>query len=128
MLGILDLDPAGGDPYPAHVGHFGERHGLRQRDERDGGAASGATGSSGGSGSAGSSTGATATGGATGGATHSPTPNSAASPTPNLTGAPGAGGGGTAGLQDIMLFGLGGAAILAGAGSIAYRRRLTRGR
>ena len=54
------------------------------------------------------------------------TPISAASPTPNLTGAPGAGGGGTAGLQDTMLFGLGGTAILAGAASIAYRRRLTR--
>jgi hypothetical protein len=42
--------------------------------------------------------------------------------------APAAGGGGTAGLQDALLFGLGGAAILAGAGSIAYRRRITRRR
>jgi hypothetical protein len=40
--------------------------------------------------------------------------------------APPTGGGGTAGLQDGLLFGLGAAAILAGAGSIVYRRRLTR--
>ncbi|HEY4465665.1 MAG TPA: LPXTG cell wall anchor domain-containing protein [Streptosporangiaceae bacterium] len=44
------------------------------------------------------------------------------------TGAPAAGGGGTAGMQDGLLFGLGGAALLAGAGSIAYRRRVLRGR
>jgi hypothetical protein len=44
------------------------------------------------------------------------------------TAAPPAGGGGTAGLQDALLFGLGAAAILAGAGSIVYRRRLTRHR
>jgi hypothetical protein len=31
-------------------------------------------------------------------------------------------------LQDGMLFGLGGAAILAGAVSVAYRRRLTKAR
>ncbi len=42
--------------------------------------------------------------------------------------APVTGGGGTAGLQDGLLFGLGAAAILAGAGSIVYRRRLTRHR
>ncbi len=42
--------------------------------------------------------------------------------------APPTGGGGTAGLQDALLFGLGAAAILAGAGSIVYRRRLTRHR
>jgi hypothetical protein len=42
--------------------------------------------------------------------------------------APVTGGGGTAGLQDGALFGLGAAAILIGAGSIAYRRWLTRGR
>jgi len=43
-------------------------------------------------------------------------------------GAPATGGGGTAGLRDGMLFGLGGAAILAGLASLAYRRRLTRTR
>jgi len=42
--------------------------------------------------------------------------------------APVTGGGGTAGLQDGLLFVLGAAAILAGAGSIVYRRRLTRRR
>ncbi len=42
--------------------------------------------------------------------------------------APPTGGGGTAGLQDALLFGLGTAAILAGAGSIVYRRRFTRHR
>jgi hypothetical protein len=56
----------------------------------------------------------------------SPTPSRSASLYP--TAAPGTGGGGTAGVQDVMLFGLGGAAILAGAGSIAYRRKLTRNR
>ena len=43
-------------------------------------------------------------------------------------GAPQTGGGGTAGLQDVTLFGAGGAAILAGFASLAYRRRLTRKR
>jgi hypothetical protein len=42
--------------------------------------------------------------------------------------APITGGGGTAGFQDAGLAVLGGAAILAGAGSIAYRRRMTRNR
>jgi len=42
--------------------------------------------------------------------------------------APATGGGGTAGLQDAVLFGLGAAAILAGAGSIIYRRKLTKDR
>ena len=42
--------------------------------------------------------------------------------------APVTGGGGTAGLQDGLLFGLGLAALLAGAGSIIYRRRLARHR
>src|SRR5215471_7784544 len=42
--------------------------------------------------------------------------------------APGAGGGGTAGFQHVLLFCLGLLAILAGAGSIAYRRRVTRNR
>jgi hypothetical protein len=44
------------------------------------------------------------------------------------TAAPITGGGGTAGPQDVLLFGLGAAAILAGAGSLAYRRWLNRGR
>jgi hypothetical protein len=43
-------------------------------------------------------------------------------------GPPQAGGGGTAGLQDVSLFGVGGAAILIGVASLAYRRRLTRKR
>jgi DhnA family fructose-bisphosphate aldolase class Ia len=44
------------------------------------------------------------------------------------TGAPVTGGGGTAGFQNTLLLGLGAAAILAGAGGIAYRRRLSRHR
>ena len=44
------------------------------------------------------------------------------------TAAPATGGGGTAGLQDATLFIIGGAAIVAGAGGIAYRRRATRNR
>jgi hypothetical protein len=40
--------------------------------------------------------------------------------------APETGGGGTAGLQDGLLFGVGGAAVLAGLGALAYRRRVTR--
>jgi hypothetical protein len=46
--------------------------------------------------------------------------------TPNA--APVTGGGGTAGLQDGLLFALGAALILAGVGSIVYRRRLTKDR
>ena len=42
------------------------------------------------------------------------------------TAAPETGGGGTAGLQDGVLFGVGGLAVLAGMGSLAYRRRLAR--
>jgi len=49
-----------------------------------------------------------------------------ASPFPSA--APATGGGGTAGFQDGLLLGLGVAALLAGAGSLAYRRRLTRKR
>lgn len=44
------------------------------------------------------------------------------------TGAPETGGGGTAGLQDGVVFVLGGAAIAAGLGSLAYRRKFTRRR
>lgn len=44
------------------------------------------------------------------------------------TGAPATGGGGTAGLQDSLVFVLGGAAIAAGLGSLAYRRKFTRRR
>ena len=49
-----------------------------------------------------------------------------ASPLPSA--APATGGGGTAGFQDAPLLGLGVALLLAGAGSLAYRRRLTRKR
>lgn len=42
------------------------------------------------------------------------------------TAAPETGGGGTAGLQDASVFGIGGIAVLAGFGSLAYRRRLAR--
>ena len=41
---------------------------------------------------------------------------------------PATGGGGTAGLQDAMLFGIGGAALLVGSGSIVYRLRGNRQR
>ena len=58
--------------------------------------------------------------------THSPAPSPSPSTFP--TAAPETGGGGTAGFQDTVLVGLGGAAILAGAGSIAYRRRALRNR
>jgi hypothetical protein len=44
------------------------------------------------------------------------------------TGAPATGGGGTAGLQDGLVFVLGGAAIAAGLGSLVYRRKFTRRR
>jgi hypothetical protein len=54
--------------------------------------------------------------------THSATPASSEFP----TAAPETGGGGTAGLQDGLLFGAGGAAVLAGFGALAYRRRLAR--
>jgi hypothetical protein len=54
--------------------------------------------------------------------THTSAPVAPAYPTT----APETGGGGTAGLQDGMLFGVGGLAVLAGLGSLAYRRRLAR--
>ena len=54
------------------------------------------------------------------------TPTATSSPLP--IGAPSTGGGGTAGVQDLLLFGVGGAALLAGAGSLVYRRRAMRDR
>jgi hypothetical protein len=66
------------------------------------------------------------------------TPTSTPTPTPSPmqtsvqaspvypTAAPETGGGGTAGLQDGLLFGVGGAAVLAGLGALGYRRRLSR--
>src|SRR6266699_1844248 len=68
----------------------------------------------------------TATATATVTRTATATATSSASPIPSA--APVTGGGGTAGLQDTLLLGLGAAAILAGAGSIVYRRRLRRDR
>jgi len=67
---------------------------------------------------------ATATATATATVTVTPTPSESRIP----SAAPVTGGGGTAGLQDGLLFGIGAAAILLGAGSIVYRRRLTRDR
>jgi hypothetical protein len=58
--------------------------------------------------------------------TQTVTAASSASQVPSA--APVTGGGGTAGFQDTLLLGLGAAAILAGAGGIAYRRRLGRRR
>lgn len=55
-------------------------------------------------------------------------PPTTESPTAYPTIAPATGGGGTAGFQDALLLGVGAAAIVAGAGSIVYRRRLTRHR
>lgn len=55
------------------------------------------------------------------------TPPASPSPSNTLpTAAPATGGGGTAGLEDVPLFLLGGAAVLAGAGSLAYRRKVMR--
>ncbi len=50
------------------------------------------------------------------------------SPSPYPTVAPATGGGGTAGFQHGLLFGVGIVAILAGAGSIVYRRKVVKGR
>jgi hypothetical protein len=78
----------------------------------------------------------TGTPGVTPTATPTVTAASAAAATATVTetvtqfpsGAPVTGGGGTAGFQNTLLLGLGAAAILAGAGGIAYRRRLSRHR
>ncbi len=63
----------------------------------------------------------------------SPTATPPASATPRAThtsqpptAAPATGGGGTAGPEDPLLFAIGGMAVLAGAASLAYRRRLIR--
>src|SRR6516164_11111035 len=63
-----------------------------------------------------------------GASTPSPSPpSSPSSPAHPLSpGAPGTGGGGTAGFQHVLVFCLGALAILAGAGAIAYRRKVTR--
>lgn len=58
-------------------------------------------------------------------ATTAPTGSPSVTPT-YPTAAPATGGGGTAGLQDGLLFGIGGVAVFAGLGSLAYRRRLSR--
>ena len=60
--------------------------------------------------------------------TPSPEPSPSPSPSPVPDGAPVTGGGGTAGFQDAGLAVLGGAAIVAGLGGIAYRRRITKDR
>ena len=89
---------------------------------------SGSTTSSGTPGVSSSSATATATAAATPTVTRTVTATATSSTSEIPTAAPVTGGGGTAGLQDGLLFGLGAAAILAGAGSIVYRRRLTRHR
>jgi hypothetical protein len=105
--------------------------------------ASGATATSTASASATSTASATATSSATPTETATATPTATvtatptdtvtASPSPSPTysspyptSAPITGGGGTAGFQDAGIAVLGGAAIVAGFGSIAYRRRMTR--
>jgi hypothetical protein len=57
-----------------------------------------------------------------------PSPSPSPSPSPVPVAAPATGGGGTAGFQDISLLVLGGVAVLAGAGSLVYRRRIIRNR
>ena len=61
-------------------------------------------------------------------ATGRPSATPGHSDSPVVTAAPATGGGGTAGFQDGPLLGLGAAAIVAGAGSIAYRRKVMRNR
>ena len=54
----------------------------------------------------------------------SPSPSDSSFP----AAAPGTGGGGTAGFQHVLLFCIGILAILAGAGGIAYQRKVMRNR
>jgi hypothetical protein len=76
----------------------------------------------------------TATGEPSPTATHDPTITVTPTPTPTHTvtvtayptAAPQTGGGGSAGLQDGLLLGVGGVAVVAGLGSLAFRRRLRR--
>jgi hypothetical protein len=63
--------------------------------------------------------------------TPSAVPSASPSPSPSPSavapiGAPSTGGGGTAGLQHVTLFGLGALAVLAGLASLIYRRRALR--
>ncbi len=63
--------------------------------------------------------------------TPSAVPSASPSPSPSPSavapiGAPSTGGGGTAGLQHVTLFGLGALAVLAGLASLIYRRRTLR--
>ena len=60
--------------------------------------------------------------------TPQPTRSASASSTPYPTLPPSTGGGGTAGLQDGLLFAAGGAAMLLGVGSLVYRRKVTKSR
>ena len=61
--------------------------------------------------------------------TANPTTPATSNPTASpVTAAPATGGGGTAGTQDAVLFFIGGVAVLAGAGSLAYRRKVNRNR
>ena len=61
--------------------------------------------------------------------TANPTTPATSNPTASpVTAAPATGGGGTAGTEDAPLFVIGGVAVLAGAGSLAYRRKVTRNR
>ena len=80
--------------------------------------------------SASSSASSRASSSATAKPTHTGTPapsHSSAPATPAFpTAAPETGGGGTAGLQDGLLFGVGGLTVFAGFGTLAYRRRLAR--
>ena len=80
--------------------------------------------------SASASTGASASASPPASPAVTPTPSASATPSPAAskppTAAPATGGGGTAGLQDTLLLALGAAAVLAGAASLAYRRRIIR--
>ena len=100
------------------------RHGHAHRDVHPTGTSTGTSSATPATSSASASASASATQSAT--PTPTPTPSQSANAFP--TAAPETGGGGTAGFQDTLLVTLGGAAILAGAGSIVYRRRVIRNR